>query len=87
MVVTMLGMETARASSVQPRKLIAAMTAAFAAGQLAGPLAVSGLVESGAGFSHALLLSAAALLIGVTLLTQSRVQESTKLESRKPSPL
>jgi predicted MFS family arabinose efflux permease len=88
MVVTMLGIETARASSVQPRKLIAAMTAAFAAGQLAGPLAVSGLVESGAGFGHALLLSAAALLIGITLLTQTRVpRESTKLQSRKPYSL
>lgn len=60
MVVTMAGMQAARAAAPQaPRPLMAAMTAAFAAGQILGPLAVT--FAGGAGMSQALALAATVL--------------------------
>ncbi|HEY0337288.1 MAG TPA: YbfB/YjiJ family MFS transporter, partial [Burkholderiales bacterium] len=73
MAITMIGMQTAKQfGGAQPRRLMAAMTAAFAAGQLAGPLAVSWFVEPGADFSALLLIAAAALLSGAGLLVRRR---------------
>jgi len=68
-VITMVGMQEARAvAGAQAPRLMAAMTAAFAAGQIAGPLAVSFLVGVGGGFSAALLAACAVLVAGAALL-------------------
>jgi hypothetical protein len=58
-----------------PKRLMAAMTAAFAAGQLAGPVAVSWSLEPGAGFSKLLITAAASLLLGAFLLPRGRTIE------------
>jgi hypothetical protein len=73
MVATMAGLQEARAAAVaqagaSPARLMAAMTAAFAAGQIAGPLSVSFVVGAGGGMSAALLAAAGVLLAGVALL-------------------
>ena len=60
MVITMAGMQEAR--HVGGAALMAAMTAAFAGGQIAGPLAVSALAHAKGGMTAA-LSSAAALLV------------------------
>jgi MFS family permease len=67
-VITMVGMQEARTvAGAQAPRLMAAMTAAFAAGQIAGPLAVSFLVGAG-GFAAALLIACAVLIAGAALL-------------------
>jgi predicted MFS family arabinose efflux permease len=64
MVATMTGMQEARrVGGAHGRVLMATMTSAFAAGQIAGPLAVSSLVQAGGGFSAALLVAAGLLAI------------------------
>lgn len=69
MVVTMVGMQEARrVAGPHSRSLIAAMTSAFAAGQIAGPLAVSALAAHGAGFGPALGLAAALLILSAVAL-------------------
>jgi predicted MFS family arabinose efflux permease len=70
MVVTMAGMQEARrVAGAAARPLIAAMTSAFALGQIAGPLAVSALAARGAGFTS-VLVAAGVLLVasGLALL-------------------
>src|SRR5258706_1390311 len=68
-VVTMLGMQEARSvAGAQGPRLMAAMTAAFAAGQIIGPLSVSFLVGTGGGFAGALLFACAVLVVGACLL-------------------
>ena len=68
MVLTLVALQEARrVAGAQARTLIAAMTSAFAAGQIIGPLTVS---AGGAGFSSGLML-AAALLAASTLLLQN----------------
>jgi predicted MFS family arabinose efflux permease len=71
MVVTMAGMQEARrvAGARGARKLIAAMTSAFALGQVAGPLAVSFLAARGAGYEGALVAAAIALVASALALT------------------
>jgi predicted MFS family arabinose efflux permease len=65
MVVTMVGMQEARrVAGIQARALMAAMTSAFAAGQILGPLAVSFL----ASYAPALVLAAAMLALSTLLL-------------------
>ena len=73
-VITMLGMQEARSvAGVQAPRLMAAMTAAFAAGQIAGPLSVSLIVGLGGCFAAALLIACAVLVAGGCLLfTSSR---------------
>lgn len=62
-VVTMVGMQEARiVSGAQSRTLMAAMTASFAAGQIAGPLAVSWFATTG-GSMNAVLVVSALLLV------------------------
>ena len=62
MVVTMAGMQEARrVAGVGARRLIAAMTSSFAAGQIVGPLLVSFLAARGHGFAPALALAGAVL--------------------------
>ena len=77
MVVTMAAMQQARQTggAFAPR-LMAAMTAAFAAGQLVGPLTVGPLSGGALGARDAVpwvpsLVAGAALLIGVALLVES----------------
>jgi MFS family permease len=78
MVVTMIGMQEARARApANPTALLALMTAAFAIGQLAGPLfsGIVGLLPVGhrAALSCALQLAAATLLLSAAYLwSQSR---------------
>jgi predicted MFS family arabinose efflux permease len=76
MVVTMAGMQEARriAGPAAPR-LMAAMTAAFAAGQLAGPFAVRLLPAAAAGPLAAAHAVAAAVLLLATLLLAAPAPE------------
>ena len=70
-VITMVGLQEARTvAGIQAPRLMAAMTAAFAAGQIAGPLSVSFVVGAGGGFSAALLTASAVLVIGALLLSR-----------------
>ncbi len=73
MVITMAGMQEARRVAAERAPvLMAAMTSAFAAGQIAGPLSVPLLVRY-AGFPGALLLASAVLVLSAALLPrQSR---------------
>jgi predicted MFS family arabinose efflux permease len=83
MVTTMAAFKKARRISTNPDRLIAALTAAFALGQLAGPMAVSlslsaglGLMLPGAAAAALLVCSALALLCSGDE-TISRKQPST----------
>ena len=68
-VITMVGLQEARTvAGIQAPRLMAAMTAAFAAGQIAGPLSVSLVMVAGGGFAAALLVACAALVAGAVLL-------------------
>ena len=70
MVVTMAGMQEARhVAGPRARRLIAAMTSSFAAGQIAGPLAVSLFAASGRGVAPALVLAGAALVASAFALS------------------
>jgi len=66
MVITMVGMKEAR--QVGGPALMAAMTAAFAAGQIAGPLAVSALAHVQGGITAALLIAAGLLIASAAAL-------------------
>jgi predicted MFS family arabinose efflux permease len=69
MVVTMAGMQGARrAAGSQARALMAAMTSAFALGQILGPVIVSLLVQSTGGFAPALVLAASMLALSAISL-------------------
>jgi predicted MFS family arabinose efflux permease len=70
MVVTMAGMQEARrVAGRDARKVVAMMTAAFAAGQIAGPLLVSGMAGHPGGFSISLIASGILLATSAILLT------------------
>jgi len=63
-VITMVGLEEARrAAGPHARALMAAMTSAFALGQILGPVIVGLLVQSTGGFAPALILAAAVLAL------------------------
>lgn len=62
MVITMAGMQEARRAGPHARALMAAMTSAFALGQILGPLVV------GLGFSPALILAAGVLALSAFFL-------------------
>jgi MFS family permease len=73
MVATMLGMQEARREAgAAARPLIGAMTAAFALGQVVGPLLVGALVDVPGGFDIALAIAAAPLMLAGYLLIQPR---------------
>ena len=74
MVITMAGLQEARAvGGAQAPQLMAAMTAAFAAGQVAGPLVVAVLAGRPHGFALALAVAAIALVASaVALATRER---------------
>ncbi|HYL24069.1 MAG TPA: YbfB/YjiJ family MFS transporter, partial [Burkholderiales bacterium] len=63
------GLQEARAiAGAQAPQLMAAMTAAFAAGQVAGPLVVSILVRQPHGFALGLAIAAAVLVLSTIAL-------------------
>jgi MFS family permease len=71
-VITMAAMQEARRlAGAQAAPLMAALTAAFAFGQIAGPLSVPLLVAHG-GFAAALLVAAALLALSAALLPRQR---------------
>ncbi len=72
-VCTMVGLQEARlVVGAHATGLMAAMTAAFALGQILGPLTVSAAIEAGASMSAALLVACALLLVsGVALARQT----------------
>ena len=77
MVITMVGLQEARAIAAEaggdPRPVLSAMTAAFATGQIAGPI-VANLVSAalsvgaGAALDYALWIAAASLILSIVLL-------------------
>ncbi len=70
MVITMAGLQEARAvGGAYAPQLMAAMTAAFAAGQVAGPLVVSILARRPHGFALALAIAAVVLVLSAVALT------------------
>jgi len=73
MVITMVSMQEARAiGGRNPTGLIAAMTAAFAFGQIAGPLSVSYTIGADGNFSAALLFASLLLVAGACGLARAR---------------
>ena len=69
MVITMAGMQDARrVAGPNARALMAAMTSAFALGQILGPAIVSLLVQSTGGFAPALVLAASMLALSAISL-------------------
>ena len=72
MVVTMLGLrEARRAAGAEATSFIAVMTAAFAIGQIVGPLVVSAVAHRPHGFATALLGAAVVLLLAAVSLWRS----------------
>jgi len=75
MVITMAGMQEARqVAGEHARALMAAMTSAFALGQIAGPLSVSLVVGADGGFSEALLVAASLLAASAYALAYRRAK-------------
>jgi predicted MFS family arabinose efflux permease len=69
MIATMAGLKEARESSGgHATRLMAAMTAAFAFGQIAGPASVSTMLAAGAAVSTALFIASCLLAIGACVL-------------------
>ena len=70
MVITMVGMQEARSvGGARATGLMAALTAAFALGQIAGPISVSLVVGAGGNVSAALVIACAALVVSAYALT------------------
>ncbi len=77
MVVTMLGLrEARRVADTEATAFIAVMTAAFAVGQIIGPLLVSVVAHRPHGFTIALLAAAAVLLLAAISLWRSSRREA-----------
>lgn len=75
MVITMVGMQEARrVAGPHARALMAAMTAAFALGQILGPLVVGLTVQSMNGFAPALILAAAMLALSAISLQRRETE-------------
>jgi len=71
MVITMAAMQEAREEAgPHAKKLMAAMTSAFALGQIAGPISVSTMVGDDGDFSAALLAACALLLVSAYALSR-----------------
>ena len=72
-VITQVGLQEARrVAGPRARALIAAMTAAFALGQIAGPLAAAYGVRATGGFAAALVLAATLLAVSAAALLATR---------------
>jgi predicted MFS family arabinose efflux permease len=77
MVITMTSMQEARVvGGRDPTRLIAAMTAAFALGQIVGPVSVSYTITAGGDFSVALLVASLILGVGAYGLSRSPREEA-----------
>ena len=75
MVITMAGMQEARrVAGARARPLMAAMTSAFAVGQIIGPISVSALTAATGGFAPALVVAASLLGLSAFLLIPARVE-------------
>jgi len=75
MVITMAGMQEARlVAGEHAPALMAAMTSAFALGQIAGPLSVSFVVGADGGFPEALLAAASLLAASACALAYGRAK-------------
>jgi MFS family permease len=74
MVITMLAMQEARrVAAPHPERLMAAMTSAFALGQIAGPISVSLVVDDDGKFSSALFAAGFMLSVGAWVLGRRSV--------------
>jgi MFS family permease len=72
MVITMVGMQEAReVAGARATGLMAAMTSAFALGQIAGPISVSYIHGAGGSFSAALLVACVALVMSAYALSRT----------------
>jgi MFS family permease len=72
-VITMSGMQEARAvAGADARPLMAAMTSAFGAGQVAGPIVATAMLGDDAHFSHALLIAGVLLITTAAALALQR---------------
>ena len=72
MVITMVGMQEAReVAGAGATGLMAAMTSAFALGQIAGPISVSFIHGAGGDFSAALLVACVALVMSAYALSRT----------------
>jgi len=70
MVITMVGMQEARSvGGARATGLMAAMTSAFALGQIVGPVCVSLVVDAGGDVSAALVIASVALVVSAYALT------------------
>ena len=77
MVITMAGMQEARrVAGTRARALMAAMTSAFAVGQIIGPVSVSYLTGATSGFGPALIVAATLLVLSAYLLLRRRDEPS-----------
>jgi predicted MFS family arabinose efflux permease len=77
MVITMAGMQEARrVAGTRARALMAAMTSAFAVGQIVGPVSVSYLTGATSGFAPALIVAATLLVLSACLLLRCRDEPS-----------
>jgi predicted MFS family arabinose efflux permease len=73
MVITMVGMQEARdVAGSAATSLMAAMTSAFAIGQIAGPLLVRSFLDHSGGLSSALLIAVAPLCVSAGVLAAPR---------------
>jgi len=83
MVITMLAMQEARkVAEPRPERLMAAMTAAFGVGQIAGPVSVSYVVGDDGKFSAALFTAGLLLSISACVLYRVDLVNSRILERR-----
>lgn len=77
MVITMAGMqEVRRVAGSQARALMAAMTAAFALGQILGPALISVLVQAKGGVAAVLALAAALLALSAVSLLRRETERA-----------
>jgi predicted MFS family arabinose efflux permease len=77
MVITMAGMQEARrVAGARAQALMAAMTSAFAVGQIIGPVSVSYLTGATSGFVPALIVAATLLVLSACLLLRRRDEPS-----------
>jgi predicted MFS family arabinose efflux permease len=79
MVITMAGMlEARRVAGTRARALMAAMTSAFAVGQIIGPVSVSYFTGSTDGFNQALIVAASLLVLSALLLVRRKDEPSLR---------
>jgi predicted MFS family arabinose efflux permease len=77
MVITMVAFQEARrVGGAHARVLMAAMTSAFALGQIAGPLLVSGFAAVQGGFDNPLVAASSVLVLAAYMLTKGEANES-----------